>query len=70
MGRVRMTIPTIPAPSQLTRSRLVVVLGGASLVGGLWARFGYELGLVVAGVLAIAYGLLLMDVDGNDDREG
>lgn len=62
MGRVRLTIPPIP---RLARSRAVVVLGGLLFVGGLWARCGYELGLMVAGVLAVAYGLLLMDVDGE-----
>lgn len=52
-----------------TRARAVVAAGGASLTSGVWLEFGKSWGLVAGGVLGIAYGLLLIDVD-EEGRSG
>lgn len=58
MGRVRMT--------PVARARAGVMTGGALVAAGAGFGLGLAVGLVVAGVLLVAYCLLLMDVSASD----
>lgn len=62
MGRVRVT--------HAARARAGVIGGGGLVVAGVWLAFGIAAGLAVAGVLLVAYCLLLMDVDEDVDGGG
>lgn len=57
MGRIRLT--------RAARARAGVLTGGAMVASGTGLRLGLALGLVVAGVLLVAYCLLLADTDGS-----
>jgi hypothetical protein len=57
MGRLRV--------SRALRARAGVLAGGSSASAGVGLGFGLAAGLVAAGVLLVAYCLLLMDVDGG-----
>ncbi|ROQ69181.1 hypothetical protein EDD93_3678 [Streptomyces sp. 840.1] len=57
MGRVRV--------SARTRARAGVFSGGALVTAGVWVGVDLAAALMVAGVLLVAYCLLVMDVDGG-----
>ncbi|NUS74934.1 MAG: hypothetical protein HOV70_01875 [Streptomyces sp.] len=57
MGRIRLT--------QAARARAGVLAGGAMVASGTGLRLGLALGLVVGGVLLVAYCLLVADTDGG-----
>jgi hypothetical protein len=40
-----------------------VTSGAAAVTSGVWFEFGHGFALITGGVLAVAYGLLLIDVD-------
>jgi hypothetical protein len=63
VGHFRLKLPRLPKPSPRLLARSVVVASGSSVSVGAGQMFGGPAGLMVAGVLGIAYGLLLMDVD-------
>ncbi|MFE5258244.1 hypothetical protein [Streptomyces coelicoflavus] len=54
MGRIRLT--------PVARARAGVMTGGVMVAAGTGLGFGVAVGLTVAGVLLVAYCLLLMDV--------
>lgn len=54
MGRLRLKPPQ--------RAPALVAAGCAAVSAGMWVALGLGLGLIVAGALAIAYGLLV-DLD-------
>jgi len=55
MGRVRV--------SAGARARAGVLIGGALVTAGIWVGVDLAAALMVAGVLLVAYCLLLMDVE-------
>ncbi|MFF7067309.1 hypothetical protein [Streptomyces pseudovenezuelae] len=57
MGRIRLT--------RMGWSRAGVLAGGAMAASGTGLRFGLAVGLMVAGVLLVAYCLFLIDTDGG-----
>lgn len=57
MGRLRLNLRHIRA------SKAVVALGGTVMTAGVWVNWGVGWALIAAGILAIAYGWLLIDVD-------
>lgn len=57
MGRVRV--------STTARAQAGVFTGGALVAAGVCVGFGLAAALMAAGVLLVAYCLLLMDVDGG-----
>lgn len=57
MFRVRVT-PSV-------RAKAVIAAGGGAMSGGTWTWFGQGPGLLLAGVLAVLYGLIVMSVDGG-----
>lgn len=57
MGRVRVT--------RAGMARLGVLSGGGLFTAGVWQAIDVAAGLMVGGVLLVAYCLLLMDVDGG-----
>ncbi|MFZ3569427.1 hypothetical protein ACNYS0_20975 [Streptomyces sp. BH034] len=62
MGRLRLT--------RAARARAGVMTGGAMAAAGAGLGLGLAVGLVVGGVLLVAYCLLLTDVDGRHDGGG
>lgn len=57
MGRVRVSTRAV--------SRAGVLTGGALVTAGIWVGVDLAAALMVAGVLLVAYCLLLIDVDGG-----
>ena len=57
MGRLRVSV------RRLAGARALVTAGAGSFAGGVWVQFGLGWSLMAAGVAAVAYGLLLVDVD-------
>lgn len=57
MGRLRLT--------RAGRARVGVLLGGAMTASGAGLKLGLAVGLVVGGVLLVAYCLLVADTDGG-----
>lgn len=57
MGRLRLT--------RAARARVGVLLGGAMTASGAGLKLGLAVGLVVGGVLLVAYCLLVADTDGG-----
>lgn len=57
MGRIRLT--------RMGWSRAGVLTGGAMAASGTGLQFGLAVGLMVAGVLLVAYCLFLIDTDGG-----
>lgn len=70
MGRLRVKLPR----GRLARSRAGTAAGAGLAVAGVWLWFGVAVALVVAGVLLMAYCLLIADIaepapDDGRDRE-
>lgn len=51
--------------SEGARARGGVFVGGVLVTAGIWVGVDLAAGLMTAGVLLVAYCLLLMDVDGG-----
>ncbi|MBQ1096330.1 hypothetical protein KBY55_09560 [Streptomyces sp. b94] len=62
MGRIRLT--------PVARARAGVMTGGALVAVGAGLGLGLAVGLAVAGVLLVAYCLLLMDVGPSAGGDG
>lgn len=62
MGRFRLTV------SPATRARLWIQTGGLASAGGVGWEFGPGWGALLAGICAVAYGLLIVDVDEKRTR--
>ena len=62
MGRIRLT--------RAARAQTGVLLGGAMTASGAGLRLGLAVGLIVGGVLLVAYCLLLADTDGPEQTGG
>ncbi|MFF9270434.1 hypothetical protein [Streptomyces rochei] len=62
MGRIRLT--------PVARARTGVMTGGTLVAVGAGLGLGLAVGLVVAGVLLVAYCLLLMDVGSGPGGDG
>ncbi|MGW7085024.1 hypothetical protein ACWGH2_16250 [Streptomyces sp. NPDC054871] len=57
MGRVRLT--------RAARARAGVLAGGGMVTAGVWVGIDLAAGLMVGGILLVAYCLLLTDTDGG-----
>lgn len=62
MGRIRLT--------RAARARGGVLTGGGMVASGAGLAMGLPLGLIVGGVLLVAYCLLLADTDGPEKDGG
>ncbi|MDH6435602.1 hypothetical protein M2158_004079 [Streptomyces sp. SAI-144] len=62
MGRIRLT--------RAARARWGVLTGGGMVASGAGLAMGLSLGLIVGGVLLVAYCLLLADTEGPEKYGG
>ncbi|MGW1801545.1 hypothetical protein ACWCQN_37920 [Streptomyces sp. NPDC001984] len=55
--------------TRLQRARAATFTGGGLVAAGVWEWFGRPVALIVAGVLVVAYSLLIADV-AEPQRDG
>lgn len=55
--------------SKLIQAQVSVITGGLLLVAGTLGLTGWEIASLVAGVEAILYGLVFVDIDGATGRK-
>ncbi|MER5912327.1 hypothetical protein ABT124_17985 [Streptomyces sp. NPDC001982] len=77
MGRLHLKLPKIRRPkirrprvSRLARSRFGIWTGGGLISAGVGLQWGLSIALIVAGVLLVAYCLLIADVAEPGDGRG
>ncbi len=57
MGRLRVSI------GRLLQARAMTTAGAGAFSAGVWLEFGFGWSLMTAGAAAVAFGLLLVDID-------
>ncbi|MGW6910259.1 hypothetical protein [Streptomyces sp. NPDC054940] len=59
-----------PKLGRLARARGATFSGGGLITAGVWEWFGRPVALVVAGVLVVAYSLLIAEIAEPDQGDG